>query len=77
MKVLERILDGLIRQLVPIDDSKFGFGPDRGKTDAIFVVKQLQEKYLAANKRLYMSSVDLKMADHKGKSKSDLTSWRW
>ena len=33
--------------------------PSRGTTDAIFVVRQLQEKYLAANKRLYMAFVDL------------------
>ena len=42
-----------------IADSQFGFVPDRGTTDAIFVVRQLQEKYLAANKRLYMAYVDL------------------
>ena len=62
MKVLERIVDGLIRQLVSIDDSQFGFVPGRGTTDAIFVVRQLQEKYLAANKRLYMAFVDLEKA---------------
>ena len=45
MKILERIVDGLIRQLVSIDDSEFGFVPGRGTTDAIFVVRQLQEKY--------------------------------
>ena len=61
-EVLERIVDGHIRQLVSIDDSQFGFGPNRGTTDAIFVVRQLQEKYLAANKRLYMASVDLEKA---------------
>ena len=52
-------MDGLIRQLVSIDDSQFGFIPGRGTTDAIFVVRQLQEKYLAASKRLYMASIDL------------------
>ena len=62
MKVLERIVDGLIRQLVPIDDSQFGFVPGGGTTDAIFVVRQLQEKYLAANKRLYMAFIDLEKA---------------
>ena len=62
MKVLERIVDGLIRQVVSIDDSQFGFVPGRGTTDAIFVVRQLQEKYLAANKRLYMAFVDLEKA---------------
>ena len=45
-----------------IDDSQFGFVPGRGTTDAIFVEKQLQEKYLAANKRLYMAFVDLEKA---------------
>ena len=41
MKILERIVS-LIRQLVSIDDSHFGFVPGRGTTDAIFVVRQLQ-----------------------------------
>ena len=52
MKVLGRIVDGLIRQLVSINESQFSFVPGRDTTDAIFVVRQLQEKYLAANKRL-------------------------
>ena len=60
MKILERIVHGLIRQVVSIDDSQFGFVPGRGTTDAIFVVRQLQEIYLAVNKRLYMAFVDLK-----------------
>ena len=62
MKILERIVDDLIRQLVSIDDSKFGFVPGRGTTDATFVVRQLQKKYLAANKRYYMAFVDLEKA---------------
>ena len=62
MKILERTVDGLIRQLVSIDNSQFGFVPGRGTTDAIFAVRQLQEKYLAANKRLYMAFVDLEKA---------------
>ena len=62
MKIIERIVDGLIRQVVSIDDSQFGFVPGRGTTDAIFVVRQLQEKYLAVNKRLYMAFVDLEKA---------------
>ena len=62
MKALERFMDGLIRQLVSIDDSQFGFVPGRGTTDAIFVVRQLQEKYLAANKRPCLAFVDLEKA---------------
>ena len=64
MEVLERIVDGLIRQMVSIDDSQFGFVPGRGTTDAIFVVRKLQEKYLAANKRLYIAFVDLEKVFH-------------
>ena len=52
MKILERIVDGLIRQVVSIDDSQFGFVRGRGTTDAFFVVRQLHEKYVAVNKRL-------------------------
>ena len=55
-------MDGLIRHVVSIDDSQFGSVPGTGTTDAIFVVRQLQEKYLAANKRLYMAFVDLEKA---------------
>ena len=62
MTVLERIVDSLIRQLVSIDDSQFGFVPGRGVTDSMFVVRQLQEKYLAAKKRLYMAFVVLEKA---------------
>ena len=62
MKALDRIVDGLIRQLVSIDDSQFAFVPGRATTDTIFVVRQLQEKYLAANKRLYLVFVDLEKA---------------
>ena len=61
MKVLDRIVDHL-RQLVSINDCQFGYNPGRGITDAIFVQKQLQEKYLAANKRLYMAFVNLEKA---------------
>ena len=47
---------------VPSDRDQFGFVPCRGTTDTIFVVRQLQEKYLAANKRLYMAFIDLEKA---------------
>ena len=61
-KGVERIADSLIRQMMSIDDSQFGFVPGRGTTDAIFVVQQLQEKYHSVGKRLYMAFVDLEKA---------------
>ena len=59
MKVLERVVEGLVRQRVEIDEMQSGFMSGRGTTDAIFIVCQLQEKHLAANKPLYMAFVDL------------------
>ena len=52
----------MIRERVVIDECQFGFVPGRGTTDAIFVVRQLQEKYLAVNRNLYMAFVDLEKA---------------
>ena len=62
MKVLEHVVEGLIRQRVEIDEMQCGFMSGRGTTDAIFIVRQLQEKHLAANKPLYMAFVDLEKA---------------
>ena len=41
---------------------QFGFVPGRGTTDAIFIFCQLQEKYFAANKPLYIAFVNLEKA---------------
>ena len=59
MKVLEPVAEGLIRQRVEINEMQCGFMSGRGTTDAIFIVCQLQEKHLAANKPLYMAFVVL------------------
>ena len=48
MKVLERVVEGLIRQRVEIDDMQCDFMSGSGTTDVIFIVRQLQEKHLAA-----------------------------
>ena len=58
VKVTERNAVSLIRQLVTIDETQFGFVPGRGTTDAIFVIRQLQEKYLTVSKHIYMAFVD-------------------
>ena len=53
MKLLERVLDFFICEMVNIDEMQFGFVSVRGTIDAIFLVLQLQEKYIAAKKLLY------------------------
>ena len=62
MKILERIVDKLIREQVHINDMQFGFMKGRGTTDAIFIARQLQEKYIAKKKKLYFAFVDLEKA---------------
>jgi len=62
MKVLERVLDLRLRELVNIDKMQFGFCKGRGTTDATFIVKQIQEKYLEKRKDLYFVFVDLEKA---------------
>ena len=62
MKVLQRVASNILRQQVCIDDIPFGFMPERSTTDAIFIVRQLQEKFYAINKTLCMAFVDLEKA---------------
>ena len=51
-KVLERVVEGLIRQRVEIDEMQCGFMSGCGTIDVIIIVRQLQEKHLAAYKPL-------------------------
>ena len=62
MKGIERVIEKIIRERISIDDMQFGFMPGRGTTDAIFILRQLQEKHLAKNKKLYSAFVDLEKA---------------
>ena len=45
MMVLVRVLEKRIRWQVSIDNMQFGFMPRKGTTDAIFIMRQLQEKH--------------------------------
>ena len=62
MKIGEHVLEVMIRSQVTIDGMQFGFVPFVGTTDAIFIVRQLQEKYLNKHKDLYFAFVDLEKA---------------
>jgi len=41
---------------------QFGFMPGKGTTDAIFTLRQMQEKYGCIGKKLYFAFVDLEKA---------------
>ena len=62
MKVLERVLDTKIRDRVKIDEMQFGFRSGKSTIDAIFIVRQMQEKYLEGGKELWLAFVDLEKA---------------
>ncbi len=73
MKLWEKILERRLRDIAKIDDMQFGFQQDRSTTDAIFVMRQLQERYTnkEKNKMLYHIFVDLVKAFHKSSKRSD------
>ena len=50
LNVAERVTEKLIRKQRYTDEMKFGFTPGCGATNAIFILRQLQEKYLAKRK---------------------------
>ena len=62
MKLWERIIDQMLRDIVTISDGQFGFKPGVGTTDAIFDIRTLCEKYREGNKPLDMVFVDLEKA---------------
>jgi len=62
MKVVERIFEHKIRQQIDIDDTQFGFMKDKGTSDIIFIVRQMQEKFIAIGKKLYFDFLDLEKA---------------
>ena len=65
IKLMEQVLDFYICKMVNVCEKQFGFVPGRSTTDTIFIVRQLQEMYITANKLLYFAFIDLeKVFDH-------------
>ena len=48
--------------MVEIREDQYGFVADKGTTEVIFILKQLQEKYMENDKELYLVFVDLEKA---------------
>ena len=53
MKIAERVLERRLRQAVEIDKMQFGFRPGTGTTHAIFIARQLQERYKGKHRKLW------------------------
>ena len=62
MKVWEKILEGRLKKIVTISDNQFGFSTGKSTTDAIFILRHLQQKYSEKKKSLYHIFVDLEKA---------------
>ena len=63
-KVFARILEKRIINIVEaqLSENQFGFRKNKGCSDAIFILRQLQEKHIEWNKPLYMAFIDQEKA---------------
>lgn len=59
MKITERVKAQLIWETVSLDDIQSGLVPGRTTTNAVFLIRQLQEKYQTKHKPQYLAFVDL------------------
>ena len=53
------MIKNIICDTVNIEEMQFEFCSDQGTTDAIFILRQLQENYLAKHRKMYMAFVNL------------------
>ena len=61
MKVYEKVLENRLKEFLQIDSRQFDFTSGRSTTDAIFIIRQMQEKY-RDKKKLYRVFIDLEKA---------------
>ena len=59
MKVLERVPESLIRSQVDSSNMQFGFTPGCSITNAIYILRQMQEKHLIRKRKICFTFVDL------------------
>ena len=62
MKVVECVFEKRLRKMVEIREEQYGFVVSKGTPDVIFILRQLQEKYLENDKELYLVFVDIEKA---------------
>lgn len=62
MKVVERVFERRLRNMVTVDEMQCGFMPGKGTVDALFMARMLQESYGKKKRKLYMCFVDLEKA---------------
>jgi len=58
-KTYEKVLEGKLRKITRVGENQFGFMAERSTIGAIFMVRQLQEKYLAKKRKFFHLFVDM------------------
>ena len=61
-KMYEKVLDRRLREVIDIDKMQYGFMPRRGTVDAVFVLRRINEKFRAKDKKLFFIFIDLEKA---------------
>ena len=55
MKVVEMVLEKMLRRIVSVHEMKFGLMPVRGTIDVVFILRRMQEEHNAKGKKLLTS----------------------
>lgn len=60
MNVWEKVIKQTLRKIRNVSDNQFGFMSEDSTMKAIFLLRQLQKKYIKKRKNLHVVVIDLK-----------------